>query len=170
MTTIKFDPAQFDRIIEELEMSPRKMERATKAAIKETVNWVKGQSVRELSKETGLQQKFIRKRVYARAFGSSRGRISFYVKPFNLIVLNARQTKHGVTSKRMSVKSAFITHHTGKPLVFKRSGISRLPIEPVKYEINKETSDTVRKFEGGLVSGEFFRRLGQKVRWMKELK
>ena len=121
--------------------------RAANSAINKTAASVKVRATKEISKETGLTQKVIRKQIDITRSnrGTLRAAVSAKGSAINVIefVAPSRRTtkafrkRQGVTAKpwrkRRVFKGTFIGHgkNSGKPLVFKRTSKNPYPIKAI---------------------------------------
>jgi hypothetical protein len=182
MSTYDLTTFDFEKYMDSHGLSNKKMAKTIDGAMKKTADWARAQVAKEVSKAIKLPQAQVKKRVFAKK--SRRYTLSSYVvmypKPLNLIRFGARQTKHGVRSRVMSVPkvmnskgkmvaNSFIARTPqGKELVFKRRGAARLPIDPVTYAVKKQFEAAKSKVEaGGKIGERFEHELNRKLRAVK---
>jgi len=124
-----------DRMVKQMGADTRQVPKALNSTINKVATTIRKEGVRQLSKETGIKQKDIRRDVVMRKsnFQTLTARIRATGGFTNLIRFGARLTKRGVSAapwkKRRIFKGAFIANK-GRT-VFRRKGRGRLPIEPV---------------------------------------
>lgn len=171
MTNYDLTKVSPEKIFAGLGLSPKKVEGHMKAALKRTAKRIQTHTVREISKTIKLPNKDIKKRVRVntRIMNGMAARISYYIRPMNLIRFKARQTKRGVTSRIMSVPSAFIATmpNKGSPIVVKRRGRSRLPIVPVKVELSGVSRNAINRVKGKQAAKWYFETLKQRANWVR---
>ena len=158
------------RVFRGLGLSKKQVEGHMRASLKITAKRIQTHTVREIARIIKLPNKDVKKRVRANYFQSGMAaRISYYVKPVNLIRFKARQTRRGVTSRIMSVPSAFIaTMPNGRfPIVVKRRGRKRLPIDPVKVELSGVSAGVISKYSGKQAAKWYWKVLRQRANWVR---
>lgn len=182
MISVKVEQSDINKLSNLFQATEKESDKAVRLSLKETTNWARSQAIKNLSALTKLTQKVLRQktRVYYQSNGFL-SKINFYVNPMNLIRFGARQNKYGVTSKIMSVKSAFITTGYGKfgsyRAVYQRTGEFRTMIKgryrgkrreaisPVKVELRPQTEQVIKQIEPQIMN-MFFVKLKQKLSWI----
>lgn len=172
MITVKIDQKQIDNLVNSMNATAAETLKALAPAFGRCRKIIKQSLMDNLSKQTGLSEEFLdghtkaspKKRIKLR-YNAFSLVMSADVRPINLIRFDAVQypkkskgrkfLNGGVKSsfERMSdVKGAFIVTGTakgGRPYktVFKRSGKSSLPIEPVNVLLEKETKSIFNELQ-----------------------
>ncbi|MCR9260777.1 MAG: phage tail protein [Pseudomonadaceae bacterium] len=124
--------------------------RANARALNDSGARVRTRSVRGISAETKLKQKAVRKRYYLKRATAKKQtvRLTVYTRDVSAIsqFTPARRRKlvpgrgtnrRGVTVAGRQISSAFIAEGKGNLQVFKRRGDRRLPIDSIKFPIQK---------------------------------
>lgn len=169
MISTEIDARDLDRLVVELAATHEQVKRALNSTLRKMAAWVRTRSVRGLSKELGIKQKTIRRRlrsIKARptANGGAEVKVWYGLDPIALVHLGAKQSGKGVrASGGRFVQGAFIA----KGQVFKRKGKERLPLE-------KQSADIVDKSERFLDDGllnsaafeaQFFKTFEHELKW-----
>lgn len=178
MFSVEVSKNDIDSVVKEFKATAKQADSAAKYTIKETTNWAKSQYIKGVAGATGLRQEILKgnpaKNLKARVVTYSQrfmSRLYFGVRPMNLIRFNAKQNKFAVTSKIMSVKSAFIVEGMGRKgsyrTVFKRTGKGRLPIKPVNVDLYAYAKP-VYEVLTPRVMDMFLAKFKQKLKWVTE--
>lgn len=117
------------------DLSATAMQNAWRRTVRKTANWIKGQTVKAVSAETGIAQHVLRRRVrfYHRPKDA---KVWLGLNPLNAHRLGrVRQTRRGVTAGRQHFPGAWVMKKKGpQGPVFRRVGSGRLPIERVAFD------------------------------------
>lgn len=107
-------------------------------AINKTAKWLKTRTINGLSKQTGIQQKLIRKRLQILKAG--RKTLKAMLKSNNQYIParelgGLRQTAKGAKAGKFFYEGGFVSTmpSTGQTSIFKRKGKSRLPIRELGF-------------------------------------
>lgn len=133
--------------------------RANSRALNDSTNRVRTRTVRGISRETGLKSKTIRKRFYIRRASpkKQKARITVYTRDVSAISqftpARLKKLQDGKGTNRRGVRvagrqedGAFVaTGNAGNRQVFRRRTARRLPLESIKYPIQKEATRITRR-------------------------
>lgn len=174
MISVEIDARDLDRLVVELRATPTQVKHALSSTLRKMAAWVRTRSVRGLSKELGIAQKTIRRRlrgIKARptADGGAEVKLWYGLNPVALIHLAAKQSGKGVRAAGgRFVQGAFIAKtKSGGRQVFKRAGKGRLPLQ-------KQTADIAataeRYLDDGLLNStafeqQFFKTFEHELKW-----
>lgn len=128
----------------------QQLEKAAQRAMTKAARWLRTHSVRELGQELGIKQEPLRKRfrVYPQR---SKGEVRFWVglDPIGVYRLGKpKATSQGVKVNSKEYEGAFISPmKSDQPLVFKRRGKERLPIDLVDADIDEPAMDVIERWE-----------------------
>ncbi len=126
------------------------LEKAAQMALQLTAKWLRTHALREIGQVLGIKQAPLkqRMRIYPHF---SKNAVSIWVglSPIGVHRLGSpRITPQGVQVKRKHYNQAFINPmRSTEPLVFRRSGKQRLPIERVEEEIETEALEVLKNWE-----------------------
>jgi hypothetical protein len=134
-------------------LSNIELPRANARALNDSGARIKTRSVRGISAETNLKQKTIRDRYYIRRATAKkqRARLSVYTRDVSAIsqftpakkarlVPGQGTNRRGVRVAKRQINHAFIARGKGNLQVFRREGDARLPIEAIKFPIQRQAT------------------------------
>ncbi len=147
------------------EIAFKDVQQAMATSLNKTATHVKGRTVRGVSKETGIKQKILRKRVFISRANKQkqRAKITTYSQGVPIIVLlspgqrKPNRRRKGLRLGKRFYKSAFINNVRGNPQALKRVGESRYPIEVLRIDIEK-IADRIQKKVATRAMDGFYRR------------
>ena len=137
-------------------------QRATSSALNKTAAKIKTQVIRPVAKETRVQAKYVRKRVYIRRSKARTQyvRITAYRRDITLQSINPRQLKKGFSGAGRRYPDAFRAKgRNGKQQIFQRKGKARLPVDVVRIPIAATVDRVVPKVAERLLRQEYPRLL-----------
>lgn len=115
----------------------------TMRALNKTAEWIKSQSVKEISRQKKLQQKIIR------------SRIRITKAKANSLEASVIAKLHGVKAP-LNINGSFIaTMPRGYRGIFKRKGKSRLPIHEVVLPLEPLASNIIKKLINSYAADKF---------------
>jgi len=128
----------------------KKLDLAAARALRKTAQWLRTHSAREISKELRISESPIRHRynVYNQAT-SKEVKLWVGLKPISVHYLGKpKQTASGVSVGHRQYDDAFISPmKTNQPLVFRRKGRERLPVERVMEDWESEGMTALERWE-----------------------
>lgn len=130
--------------------APKLLDLAAARALRKTANWLRTHSSREIARELGIAQSPVRHRynVYSQSTASE---VKLWVglQPLSVHYLgNPKQTDTGVSVGHREYADAFIAPmKTRYPLVFRRKGRERLPVEKVTEDWEHEGMTSLERWE-----------------------
>lgn len=128
----------------------KQLELAAQRAMTKAGQWLRTHSVRELGQQLGIKQEPLKKRfrVYPQR---QKGEVRVWVglDPIGVYRLGTpKVTQKGVKVNRNEYDGAFISPmKSNYPLVFKRRGKERLPIDLVDEDIDEPAMEVVERWE-----------------------
>lgn len=171
MTDYDLSKLNVNQLFDGLGLSQKQIEGHMKASLKRTAKRIQTHTVREIARTIKLPVSEVKRRVRVndRIMGGMAARITYYVRPMNLIRFKARQNKYGVTSRIFSVRSAFIAQMPGgrSPIVVKRRGKARLPIDAVKVELSGVSQNAINRVQGKQAAEWYWTTLRQRANWAR---
>jgi len=133
-----------------LNAARKELDRAADRALTKTAQWLRTHSARELGKELGIVQRplKVRFRVYP-VRGERVTRLWVGLDPISVHYLgNPRQTPTGVRVGRQDYDHAFVDPmRSGSPMVWRRKGSERLPIEKVTKDWQDDALPVIQRWE-----------------------
>lgn len=138
MIGVEINAEEFRLLSERLGATEEIANKALVSSINRVQRWVVTQSARAAAKAAAAPVASVRARARIRFAdkGDISGSIWIGLNPVGAHRLRPRQTKAGVSAGKHRLPGAFIaTGKSGKPIVFKREGRARLPIEKQEIEI-----------------------------------
>ena len=156
-------------IVDELEPTAKQADAALKRTLNRMAKWLQTRTARGLSQELQMPQRIIRRRMKKSTITKdSNGyviRLFYGLNEVDLIHLNAKQTRKGVTAGKYQVDGAFISNK--KNQVFKRMGKKRLPIEKQSVTIKPQADAYLESKEFNSVDfrEQFFKTLEHELKW-----
>ena len=157
-------------VIDELEPTEKQAGKAMQRTLNRMAKWIQTRTVRGLSKELEMSQRIIRRRLKKSSIlKTSTGysiKLFYGLNEVDLIHLNPRQTRKGVTAGKRKVDGAFLAK--SKHQVFKRVGKSRLPIEKQSEAIKAKADAYLEGAEFNSVDfhEQFFKTLEHELIWL----
>jgi hypothetical protein len=128
----------------------KKLDLAAARALRKTAQWLRTHSAREISKELRISESPIRHRynVYSQAT-SKEVKLWVGLRPISVHYLGTpKQTATGVSVGHREYEDAFISPmKTSYPLVFRRKGRERLPVERVMEDWESEGLSALERWE-----------------------
>jgi hypothetical protein len=140
-------------VLRDLDVVDKKVQkRATSMSINRVATKVKSAGIKQIASATNVPQKLIRRMFDNTGTQTRKDRVTirkarpkwpsafiyFRTRSIPAILLNARQTKTGVRTRRKVYPGAFINNAMGGgKQVFKRRGKARYPIDAQKVDIKK---------------------------------
>lgn len=172
MIEAKINKAEIDKLREFFQATNRELNAASNRAIRKTITWIKSKTLKEVSTQSGVQQKVLKDRARTSVDTSKKeGKFWFGVWRVSLARLNPKQTKKGVKAGlRGSIyrEGAFLAPLKNSTLfkyqVFKRAGKKRLPIIKQVYDF-RVSADTIKNKIMPQVPGEVTKKLRQELNW-----
>lgn len=130
-------------------LDEKAVKRAEMRAINKTVRWLKAQMARLISKDVGVAQKHIKRRIYASLANAQKSKAVFWmgvggINPMKL-GLTGRKLKTGYKVGRFRFKDGFRAFYKNRwdgkdGMVFRRVGDERLPIQEMDINVRNAAS------------------------------
>ncbi len=131
---------------------------AISAALNKTVRKARTDIVREVSDESGVQQKLIRRRIRIRLASPSNtwARLWLGVRGISVRAAGGKQNKHGVKAGGHFVPGGFFaTMPGGGRTVFKRKGRARLPIKKQTIPLLPGATSIVQRVQRDVMRSKY---------------
>lgn len=173
LVNLDIDANGIEQIIVDLSATARDAEKALGGALRKMAMWLRGQSVKGLSKELKVQQKILRRRLklfrISQKAGSKQITVFYGLDPIAFIYLGTpRKTASGVSVGGFNIPHAFIARGAnGSMQVFKRDGKSRLPIRAERLDIDKSAENYIehKMLSSAIFTEQFFKFFEHELQW-----
>ena len=133
---LTIDAEDLEDIVRAVGATEAQAVRALKRAGRHAARWTGTRVVRRVSKSTKIQQKVLRTR-RGKAHGNAAG-VWFGLNPVGVGRLKPRQNRRGVRAGGQQYDGAFVRSKGAGPVVYKRRGADRLPIEALRLPIYRQ--------------------------------
>lgn len=147
--TIDIDSA-FSRVPDIITATRDEIDKAAARALKKTAQWLRTHSAKEIGSELGIIQRPIRQRYQVYPIrGKAETKLWIGLRPLGVHYLgDPRQTPSGVSVGRRNYDHAFIDPMKSRtPMVWRRKGKERLPIEKVTEEWGDVARSAIERWE-----------------------
>lgn len=158
-----------NKVIESVNAERKKVEKAAVRALNKTAQWVRSQTVKQVSEEKQIPKKAMRKKLSVDK--ANRKRLWSVVKLSSQLIGVAKlgsikQTKIGAKVGSRTYEGAFIaTMKNGHIGIFKRRYMTALPIDEIK--INTQAREIMKELVDNEVERVFEKYFDQQMSYMK---
>ena len=171
MVNLYVDVKGVEEVINSFEMSIKDTNIATKRAMKRTLDWIRSKSVKEISVQTGIQARELRKRFKIKVKSNGLSGVVWYgILPVSLIHLKPKKTKTGIKAGirgQIVRQGAFIApRRSGDSVlqVYKRTGSTRFPIDKQTEIIKTDVQTFISKIKPELEK-KLLNELRHQLKW-----
>jgi len=149
---LRLDAPDFDA--KQFGIDQKAVKRAEVRAINKTIRWLKAQMARHISKDVGVAQKHIKRRLYASLANAQKSKAVFWmgvggINPMKL-GLTGRKLRSGYKVGRFTFKDGFRAFYKNRwdgkdGMIFKRLGGDRLPISNMDINVRQAAESALNR-------------------------
>lgn len=176
---VKIDNNQILAVQQSFDLDEKELKRAFTKALRKAQRWMHSQSLKSISKETGISQKMLRNRIKYKAVKNLKAIVFEGLNRMALMLLKAKQIKKGVRTPRLKlaasafIKSAFIgpvRKGSKKLVVYKRVGKKRLPVDEHKADFENKAKQVILNLAENKWLEQFYIYFQQEAKWQLQLR
>ena len=158
---------ELERIAQAFAATQKQVGAAARRAVSKLGRWVKSASMREVSRDTGVPRKVLKRRLLMSISGTRHtARVWYGLNAIPLSALSPRQTATGVTAGPVSRRHAFIVERGGTKAVYRRvHKDQRLPLAVQYLNIADDVRRVLRVDINPRFRAMFARYFEQELRW-----